>query len=126
FGEMRLILINESVADQLATIYEHVDDIDLLVGVLAERPLKGAFLSQTLSCIIGRQFQRTKIGDRYWYENFFAPTAFSEEQLAQIKKTTWARVLCNVTNIKQIQLSSSLHSDIFEFVFYFFLKNNFY
>jgi len=25
FGEMRLILINESVADQLATIYEHVD-----------------------------------------------------------------------------------------------------
>nr|CAD2182762.1 unnamed protein product [Meloidogyne enterolobii] len=114
FGEMRLILINESVADQLATIYEHVDDIDLLVGVLAERPLKGAFLSQTLSCIIGRQFQRTKIGDRYWYENFFAPTAFSEEQLAQIKKTTWARVLCNVTAIKQIQLSSFLHSDIFE------------
>ncbi|CAK5103457.1 unnamed protein product [Meloidogyne enterolobii] len=114
FGEMRLILINESVADQLATIYEHVDDIDLLVGVLAERPLKGAFLSQTLSCIIGRQFQRTKIGDRYWYENFFAPSAFSEEQLAQIKKTTWARVLCNVTNIKQIQLSSFLHSDIFE------------
>jgi len=39
----------------------------LLVGVLAERPLKGAFLSQTLSCIIGRQFQRVTENIFYFY-----------------------------------------------------------
>ncbi|KAF7634783.1 hypothetical protein Mgra_00005816 [Meloidogyne graminicola] len=80
FGELRSLLINESVADQLATIYEHVNDIDLLIGVLAERPNKGAFLSPTLSCIFGRQFQK----------------------------------LCNVTGIRQIQLSAFMHSDIYE------------
>ncbi|KAF7634782.1 hypothetical protein Mgra_00005815 [Meloidogyne graminicola] len=99
FGELRSLLINESVADQLATIYEHVNDIDLLIGVLAERPNKGAFLSPTLSCIFGRQFQKTKFSDRYWYENFFASSAFN---------------LCNVTGIRQIQLSAFMHSDIYE------------
>jgi hypothetical protein len=41
FGDLRSLLANESLADRLATVYETVDDIDLLVGVMAERPRKG-------------------------------------------------------------------------------------
>jgi peroxidase len=58
FGDLRPLLANESLADRLATIYETVDDIDLLVGALAERPQKGAFVGPVLACIIGKQFQR--------------------------------------------------------------------
>lgn len=58
FAELRPLLANESLSDRLATIYETVDDIDLLVGVLAERPRKGAFVGPTLACIMGKQFQR--------------------------------------------------------------------
>ena len=34
FGDLRPLLANESLADRLATVYETVDDIDLLIGVL--------------------------------------------------------------------------------------------
>uniref|UniRef100_A0A914H7D6 Peroxidase n=1 Tax=Globodera rostochiensis TaxID=31243 RepID=A0A914H7D6_GLORO len=114
FAELRAQLVNETVADRLATLYEHVDDIDLLIGVLAEQPRKGAFVGPTLACIFGRQFQRSRQADRYWYENYFSPSAFTSAQLDQIRKTTLARVLCDVTGIRRIQLSAFMRPNSFE------------
>lgn len=61
FADLRSWLSNDSLADRLATIYETVDDIDLLVGAVAERATKGAFVGPTLACILGRQFQRVNM-----------------------------------------------------------------
>ncbi|KAL3109122.1 hypothetical protein niasHT_012684 [Heterodera trifolii] len=114
FSDLRTELVNKTVADRLATLYEHVDDIDLLVGVLAEQPRKGAFVGPTLACIIGRQFQKSRQADRYWYENYFSPSAFTTAQLDQIRKTTLARVLCDVTGIRRIQISAFMRPNSFE------------
>ena len=58
FTELPDIFLPESPLEEFKSIYPHVDDIDLFVGGLAERPLPGAFLGPTFSCIIERQFER--------------------------------------------------------------------
>ena len=81
-----------------------MEDIDLFVGGLAERPLQGALIGPTFACIIGRQFERTRHGDRFWYENFFQPSAFTEDQLDEIRKTSLAEVICeNSDDIGKVQ-----------------------
>ncbi|EYC02098.1 hypothetical protein Y032_0102g3482 [Ancylostoma ceylanicum] len=93
--------INASMLEQL---YESPEDVDLIVGGLAEAPLPGALLGPTLSCLFAEQMQKTKRGDRFWYENFFYPSAFSTAQLEEIRKTTLARVICDTSdNIRFIQ-----------------------
>ncbi|VDM92846.1 unnamed protein product, partial [Litomosoides sigmodontis] len=98
-------LIGEGeVVDELAKIYKTVDDMDLFLIGLAEKSLHGALLGPTFSCIISLQFQKTKEGDRYWYENDLAQLAFTNDQLAEIRKTTMAKVLCgNVEYFDELQ-----------------------
>jgi len=50
-------------------LQSHVNDIDLFPAAIAERPLDGALVGPTFACILGRQFQDLRQGDRYWYEN---------------------------------------------------------
>ena len=62
----------------LESVYSHHEDIDLVVGGLAERPLSGAVVGPTFGCLLGQQFQILKKGDRFWYENNIPPSAFSK------------------------------------------------
>ena len=48
--------------------YKHVDDIDLFIGGVAEKPLPGALLGPTFTCIVGDQFARSKKADRFAYD----------------------------------------------------------
>ena len=48
----------------LSTLYNHPNDIDLMVAGLAERPAFGGVVGKTFNCLIRRQFLRVKFGDR--------------------------------------------------------------
>nr|AAB92243.1 ovoperoxidase [Lytechinus variegatus] len=78
--------------------YRHVEDIDLFVAGISERPMRGALVGPTLACIIGRQFQTLKFGDRFWYENAQGDQSFTADQLQEIRKVTMARVICDHAN----------------------------
>lgn len=57
---------------------------------------------------------QTQKGDRFWYENYFAPSAFSRDQLTEIRRTTLARVLCDTSKLEKIQPNPFMKADIFE------------
>ena len=74
-------------------------------------------LGPTFQCIIAKQFHRLRIGDRFWHEN--APnsslntnqTAFNAAMLREIRKTTFAKILCDnadkISNINPTVLKPS-------------------
>ena len=68
-----------------AKIYRHVDDIDLFIGGVHENPLPDALIGPTFGCIVAEQARRTKIGDRFWYENGGLPNSFTLSKLSFFK-----------------------------------------
>ena len=91
----------------LKSIYAHVDDIDLFVGGVMERrdPDAGGLNGPTFTCIIADGFARLKHGDRFFYDSGDdKDNRFTEAQLAEIRKTSLARIYCdNVDGIEEIQ-----------------------
>lgn len=57
------------VAAQLASVYASVDDVDAIIGMLAEEKIDGAAVGETVSAIVGEQFIRLRDGDRFFYLN---------------------------------------------------------
>ena len=67
--EELLPVMEKSIVDRMALVYNSVDEIDLFVGGLVERHLPGSMLGPVFSCIIADQFTRLKEGDRFYYEH---------------------------------------------------------
>ena len=66
------------------SVYKHVDDLDLYVGGLLEKNDGDSILGPVFKCIIGRQFQLLKKGDRFFYDLSIASNkkvAFTLEEL---------------------------------------------
>ena len=70
------------VVVRLSSVYVSPDDIDPWVGMLAEQPVDGAMVGETLQAVLADQFVRLRDGDRFWYENHLNPSLVSmvEEQ----------------------------------------------
>nr|XP_023026402.1 peroxidase-like [Leptinotarsa decemlineata] len=79
--------------------YEHPDDVDLIVGGSLETDIPGALVGPTFHCIILKQFYRTRVADRFWFEN----DQFTREQLKEIRKASISRLMCDNSNIKYMQ-----------------------
>ncbi|MCP9265490.1 Chorion peroxidase [Dirofilaria immitis] len=114
FNDLADIILQSIDLDELARLYDHIDDVDLFVLGMAEKPELGALVGPTFACIIGKQFQKIRRGDRFWYENFFVPSAFTLEQLGEIRRTTLARIICdNSQGINEIQPNVFTLADIY-------------
>lgn len=87
------------VIKRFKTLYATVDDIDLFPGGMAERPLQGGIVGPTFGCIIAIQFRQLRKCDRFWYENQDPVVRFTEAQLAEIRKITLAKTLCDNTDV---------------------------
>lgn len=74
--------------------YASVDDVDLFVAGLAERPVIGGLVGPTFACIIAQQFSNLRKGDRFWYENAGFESAFTPAQLQSLRQVSLSQVLC--------------------------------
>ncbi|XP_073953051.1 salivary peroxidase/catechol oxidase-like, partial [Choristoneura fumiferana] len=90
--------ISQDRINALAQFYECVDDIDLFVGGSLESDVPGSILGHTFQCIVAEQFYRTRVGDRFFYDNIEQPHSFTSEQLQEIKKSSMARLICDNTD----------------------------
>ncbi|XP_050079851.1 peroxidase-like [Anopheles maculipalpis] len=94
------LLMPES-ASLLAQLYESVDDVELTVAGALERHFGDGMVGQTFECILLDQFRRSRVGDRFFFEN---SGTFTARQLFEVRKATMARVLCDNTHgLREIQ-----------------------
>ncbi|CAH1635701.1 unnamed protein product [Spodoptera littoralis] len=105
FSDMLEYISQENVA-ALQNHYASVEDVELMVAGSLERNAPGAQAGPTFVFIITEQFYRTRVGDRYFYENGADPDiAFTPSQLDSIRKgASMARLLCdNSDGIQSMQ-----------------------
>ncbi|CAB0039484.1 unnamed protein product [Trichogramma brassicae] len=101
FDDLAGEISSAEVREKLRRLYGDPRNIDVWVGGILEDQLPDAKVGPLFKCLLAEQFQRTRDGDRFWYEN---PGVFSTGQLEQIRKSSLARVLCdNGDNITRIQ-----------------------
>ena len=74
----------------LARLYDRPDDIDPWVGALVETHAPGAAVGPLIQAILVEQFERSRAGDRFWYEN---DAALSPQEKAALRGTTLSDVL---------------------------------
>ncbi|KAI8421168.1 hypothetical protein MSG28_008240, partial [Choristoneura fumiferana] len=77
FGHAAFRYLHSMRINALAQFYECVDDIDLFVGGSLESDVPGSILGHTFQCIVAEQFYRTRVGDRFFYDNIEQPHSFT-------------------------------------------------
>jgi hypothetical protein len=83
---------------KLIGLYGNVNSMDLWVAGLAEDHLPGSSVGPTFQRIIADQFERTRDGDRNWYQR-----VFSGRQLAALEATRLSDIIRRNTTITKIQ-----------------------
>ncbi|CAG9789466.1 unnamed protein product [Diatraea saccharalis] len=63
--------------ESLQMLYEDIDDVELMAGILSEEPMGDGVVGETHTCIIVDQLLRWRRADRFWYENTVHPGAFT-------------------------------------------------
>ncbi|GLH00799.1 Chorion peroxidase, partial [Gryllus bimaculatus] len=79
----------------LQQIYASPQDVDFYVGGLLERPAYDSVVGPSFQGVIADQFSRLKKGDRFYYEFGNLPNSFTPAQLQELRKTRFARILCD-------------------------------
>ncbi|XP_045467733.1 peroxidase isoform X2 [Harmonia axyridis] len=99
-----LDVISPENVNKLSQLYEDVNDVDLTVGGTLEAHVPGTLAGPTFLCILTEQFYRSRVGDRFWFENGNRETGFTLDQLNEIRKSSIARLLCdNSKDVKSMQ-----------------------
>ncbi|XP_064466925.1 peroxidase-like [Ornithodoros turicata] len=103
FDDMRA-LIPDNVVDIYEQLYENARDVDLFTAGLTEFHVAGAVVGPTFACILGQMFHSLKFGDRFYYEHGNEAGSFTRAQLQELRKTTFAQIICDNSNvIRRIQ-----------------------
>jgi hypothetical protein len=92
------ITSDPALQSNLLSLYGDMRSLDLWVAGLAEDHLPGSSVGATFQRILLDQFQRTRDGDRNWYER-----AFSGRQLAALRATRLSDIIRRNTTITKIQ-----------------------
>ncbi|KAL4687360.1 hypothetical protein H8959_019488, partial [Pygathrix nigripes] len=97
--ELNTVLKNKMLAKKLLGLYGTPDNIDIWIGAIAEPLVERGRVGPLLACLLGRQFQQIRDGDRFWWEN---PGVFTKEQKDSLRKLSFSRLVCDNTRITKV------------------------
>lgn len=100
-------------ANKLSSLYNSIDDLDLWVGLLAEKKQTNGMMGEVISTIIERQLRNVRDGDRFYYKN--ETQVFSVYDIQEIENTTLHDIIARNTAITIMQddvFSAKEHSEI--------------
>ncbi|KAF7665371.1 hypothetical protein LDENG_00145280 [Lucifuga dentata] len=98
-AELARILNNTGLAHRLLQLYGTPANIDVWLGGVAEPFVRGGRVGPLFACLISRQFQRIRQGDRMWYQN---PGIFTPSQRAALASSSLSRIICDNTGITSV------------------------
>lgn len=102
------ITSDSELAQTLQELYHTVEDVDLLVGILAEDSVTPSGAGESIQAILVEQFERLRDADRFWYERSIEDGGFfTAEEIEEIEQTTYADI------IKLNSEISNLAADVF-------------
>ncbi|XP_062971898.1 thyroid peroxidase-like [Elgaria multicarinata webbii] len=96
FSDLRHILNSSYLAHKLLKLYGTPENIDVWIGAIAEPLLPSARVGELLACLLGRQLQALRDGDRFWWEK---EGVFSPRQRDELAKVTLFGILCENTHL---------------------------
>lgn len=85
----------------LRQLYDEVDDVDLLVGLLLEEK-RNTLVGPVSRFLMVEQFRRFKFGNRFHYSFGNSTHAFSVAQIRSINRVGLADILCAVSDIGRV------------------------
>jgi hypothetical protein len=91
------------VQENLSLAFANVEQIDLWMGGLSEPHARDAIVGETFRAILIDQFERSRDGDRFWYE-IYLPM----ELVTIVRHQTLARIIARNT-----ALAPELPADVF-------------
>ncbi|XP_034752555.1 eosinophil peroxidase isoform X2 [Etheostoma cragini] len=97
--ELAQVLNNNDLARRLLQLYGTADNIDIWMGGVAEPFVDGGRVGPLFACLIAKQFQKTRQGDRLWHEN---PGVFTPAQRAALSATSLSKIICDNTGITAV------------------------
>jgi hypothetical protein len=85
---------------KLHALYGDVNNMDALVGMLAEDHLPDAAVGPLAAAGLNAQFTRLRDGDRFWYEN---DADFTSEEIATLQATRLSDIIRRNTSLTELQ-----------------------
>uniref|UniRef100_A0A3P8UE42 Thyroid peroxidase n=1 Tax=Cynoglossus semilaevis TaxID=244447 RepID=A0A3P8UE42_CYNSE len=91
-SDLTAVVGDHGVAEKIQTLYGHLDNVDVWLGGLVEKPLPRSRTGPLFACLIGRQMKALRDGDRFWWE---ADGVFSQQQRSQLYKVSLSGIMCD-------------------------------
>ena len=94
---------------RLQQLYGAIENMDLYIGGLLERKDGDAMVGPTFKCLVGDQFRRIRMGDRFWYEEPNQAGSFTiGNHIDSYLFTSFIRILRNIMKPKHISTYCSI------------------
>ncbi|MBT5050703.1 MAG: peroxiredoxin [Rhodospirillaceae bacterium] len=94
------------VKEALMAVYASIDDVDLWAGGLSESHVNDGMMGELFAAIMLDQFERLRVGDRFWYENGL----FEQEWMDFILGSSLREIVMRNTGIGSMQVNAFLVS----------------
>ncbi|XP_078542887.1 lactoperoxidase-like isoform X2 [Lissotriton helveticus] len=97
--ELAKVLHSKDFAKKLMDLYKTTTNIELWIAATAEPFVKNGRVGETLACLLGRQFQKLRDGDRLWWQN---PGVFSKKQRSALSTISLSRIICDNSGLTEV------------------------